>query len=257
MVKHLAICVIVLFLPAISNVAWSAPVSWVPDADGLWQTPVNWSSNPSLPGPADDVTIDRPAAITVTISSGNPSVRSLTSMENLIVGGGTPLTLTVGEGGGQINGALTITPGAKLTSSGGMLQAGGTIMADRANLDAQSGGTLNLAALSSYTAGNGTTMIRANGTGSSVNLSGVTSLSGGTGFATTQVYAQAGGTVNLSGLPSITAGAVDVIATGAGSTIDFGSLATFSPNNPSSTRRFRAENGGTLQIKTAGNTSAI
>jgi hypothetical protein len=203
---------------ASSNVS-AVPVSWVAD-DGLWQTPANWSSNPSLPGAVDDVTIDRPGSITVTLSSGNPTVRSILSQENLIIGGGSALTLTVGAGGGQINGPLTVSPGAHLVSNGGVLQSNGSVIADSANLRVQTSGQFNLPNL--------------------------TSLSGGTGFSTTRLIAETGGTLNLSALPSITTGAVEAFATGPGSTIDFSSLTTFSPDNANGTRRLWAENGGRI-----------
>ena len=229
-----------LLLQASTDVR-GAPVSWVPNADGLWQTAANWSSNPSLPGAADDVTIDRPAVITVTLSSGVPSIRSLTSQENLIIGGPS---LTIGAGGGQINGALTVGPLATLTSSGGTFQAAGAVVANSANLRAIAGGTLNLSTLTSYSSSTQTAIV-ANGMGSIVNLSGITSFASSTaGFTNTQIYAQAGGTVNLSALSSITTGETDAIASGAGSTIDFTNLTTFSANKFNDVRRFRAENGG-------------
>ena len=230
-----------LLLLQASTYVREAPVSWVPNADGLWQTAANWSSNPSLPGAADDVTIDRPAVITVTLSSGVPSIRSLTSQENLIVGG---LSLTIGAGGGQINGALTVGPLATLTSSGGTFQAVGAVVANSANLRAIAGGTLNLSTLTSYSSSTQTAIV-ANGMSSIVNLSGITSFASSTaGFTNTQIYAQAGGSVNLSALSSITTGETDAIASGAGSTIDFTNLNTFGANKFNDVRRFRAENGG-------------
>src|SRR5688500_6909827 len=104
----------------------AVPVSWVA-GDGLWQTPANWSSNPTLRGSSDDVTIDRPGTITVTLASGNPTIRSISSQENLVIGGGTALTLAIGAGGGQIHGALTVSRGARLIAGGGVLQANGSV----------------------------------------------------------------------------------------------------------------------------------
>ena len=117
------------------------------------------------------------------------------------------------------------------------------------------GGTLNLSTLTSYSA-TASSSIVANGTGSIVNLSGITSFSSATNFlANTQIYAQAGGTVNLSALSSITTGETDAVASGAGSTIDFTNLTTFSANKFNSTRRLRAESGGAVRIKSAGITT--
>jgi hypothetical protein len=222
----------------------AAPVSWVAN-DGLWQTPANWSSNPSLPGAADDVTIDRPGTVTVTLSAGTQSIRSILSEENLIIGGGSILTLAVGAGGGQFNGALTVSPGAQLISSGGVLQSNGSVTADSGNLRAENSGDLNLPNLITISAAGGPTII-ATGTGSNVNMQGVASFSGGTGFATARLLAEAGGAVNLSNLTSITSGAVEAIASGANSTIDFSMLTNFSPDNANGNRRLRAVNGGRI-----------
>jgi hypothetical protein len=127
--------------------------------------------------------------------------------------------------------------------------------ANNLNLRAESGATLSLpAAITSYSTST-TTTITANGVGSSVNLPGVTSLAGPTGFAVTRLAAEAGGTLNLISFSSIAGGAVDVNSSGAGSTIDFSGLTTFSPNNPSAARRLRAENGGTVRIKSTGTTT--
>ena len=187
----------------------AVPVSWVAD-DGLWQTAANWSSNPTLPGSADDVTIDRPGTITVTLSAGNPMIRSISSQENLVIGGGTALTLAIGAGGGQIHGALTVSPGARLMAGGGVLQANGTVTADSANLRAENSGQLNLPTLATLSAANSTN-ISAHGVSSSVNLPGVTSLSGPGGFVATRLVAEAGGRVNLSSLTSISGGAVEAM----------------------------------------------
>ena len=56
-------------------------VNWTGTAgDNLWGTAGNWSSNPSLPGAADDVTISIAANPTITVS-GSFSVKSLASDE--------------------------------------------------------------------------------------------------------------------------------------------------------------------------------
>jgi autotransporter-associated beta strand protein len=65
--------------------AWADPVSWAIDANGLWQSASNWSSNPLLPGPADDVTIDVAGDRLVTLSGGDQSIKSLISNERLDV----------------------------------------------------------------------------------------------------------------------------------------------------------------------------
>ena len=126
-----------------------------------------------------------------------------------------------------------------------MLDVSKLSSANNLNLRAENGATLSLpTAITSYSSSINTTISA--GTGSSVNLPGLTSLTGPAGFAVTRLVAEAGGTVNLSSLTSVPAGAVDANASGAGSTIDFSSLTTFSPDNPSVNRRLRAENGGRI-----------
>src|SRR5262245_6555177 len=57
----------------LSTVTWTGTAG-----DGNWDTPGNWSSNPSLPGSMDDVSI--PASVTITHSAGNgDTVHSITS----------------------------------------------------------------------------------------------------------------------------------------------------------------------------------
>src|SRR5262245_32415429 len=70
-----------------------AVVSWGVDTDGFWDLATNWSDEfgvQRVPGPADDVVIDRPAAdVVVTVRSGTQSVRSVLSREALNVTGGS------------------------------------------------------------------------------------------------------------------------------------------------------------------------
>jgi hypothetical protein len=90
-----------------------AVISW--DGGGgdfRWENPLNWS-NDALPSAADDVQISTPG-ITVTHSSGDDSVSTLTSQAALWISGGT---LAV-EGASTIHDALTMTNGATLTGSG-------------------------------------------------------------------------------------------------------------------------------------------
>jgi hypothetical protein len=117
--------------------AWAATlpgavVQWATDADGFWHTAANWTSSPSLPGPADDVTIDRPLAdIIVTHSQGTDSIKSLTCNEALTVSGGV-LSLANAS---QIGGPFTVsggtlnatTSGTGANFSGSVVFSGGTL----------------------------------------------------------------------------------------------------------------------------------
>jgi len=61
----------------ISQPLSAATVSWI-GGSGDWNTTANWSTG-ALPGPDDDVVIDRPGDITVTHSGGAHSVKSILS----------------------------------------------------------------------------------------------------------------------------------------------------------------------------------
>src|SRR5262245_56125437 len=70
-----------------------ATVSWNSDQDGFWDAAENWldESNVSrVPGPQDDVVIDREAANPgITVRNGEQSVRSLMSRERIVITGGS------------------------------------------------------------------------------------------------------------------------------------------------------------------------
>ncbi|MBL8700093.1 MAG: hypothetical protein JNK67_17065, partial [Alphaproteobacteria bacterium] len=123
-------------LTCLASTALSAPVNWT-GASGNWNVATNWSSNPSFPAAADDVTISVAGLQTVTFTGTAPvtsaTVNSITSDENLTISGGS-LTVTNGFGntaattisGGALtlNGASTL---ASLTQSGGSLAGTGTV----------------------------------------------------------------------------------------------------------------------------------
>jgi hypothetical protein len=131
---------------------FAANVTWITGSDGSWTTATNWSSNPSLPGSVDTVTIDRPEQITVTISSGTQSIRSLDCKEALILSGGTltlsqsstingPFSLT----GGTLNGTGSLTLSGPTTwSAGGMSSVGTTTLASGASMDLAGSATKTL-----------------------------------------------------------------------------------------------------------------
>jgi len=73
---------------------------------GDWGDAVNWDGS-ILPGPDDDVVIDRPFAITVTYSTGAHAVKSILCQNSFVLSGGN---LTVSNSF-QVNNGLTITGG--------------------------------------------------------------------------------------------------------------------------------------------------
>jgi hypothetical protein len=115
-------------VPPLTLPAPAATVTWAADSNGSWNVPSNWSSNPSLPGPNDDVIIDRGTAnpiITLgAVSGGVASINSLVANETFRLAG----TLTVGTmqvgstftlaGGTLRNANLTTTPGGSIVVGG-------------------------------------------------------------------------------------------------------------------------------------------
>ena len=94
--------------------AQSALVSWNTNSNGAWSTAANWTSNPALPGPLDDVTINRPAAaVTVGISSGDWTINSLALAETIRFSGGT-LAVT---GGANVTGQISMSGGTLVGGS--------------------------------------------------------------------------------------------------------------------------------------------
>ena len=222
-------------------------VTWVPDADGQWEDATNWSSDPALPGSDDDVTIDVGGATvrTVTLGAGEASVQSLTCEENLDIVGGD---LTIGSGGGTVNGALTIGNWQRLTVSGGSFSANGPTSIDDANLYAVDGGRLALPNATSYDPVSwrpGT--FKAGDEGSLLDLSALTTLSG-TGALS--VRAHEGGKVDLSQLTETSGVQLGVSCggtgtNGTGAVVDLTNLRTITAGL---TTGFDVSDGGTVRI---------
>ncbi len=94
-------------------------VTWVGTGSGSWHVPANWSTG-QVPGPFDDVVIDAAAGIVVTYSQGTSSVHSLTSQNDLSLGGGV---LALGARS-AIGGAFTLSTGGELDGSDDVLVTG-------------------------------------------------------------------------------------------------------------------------------------
>jgi fibronectin-binding autotransporter adhesin len=113
----------------------AADVTWIYDGDGAWSTPQNWSSNPSLPGPDDDVLIDQPGLLEINVV--NVSIHSLVSKERLVQVVGTLSVAAASETNeynlstGALGGAGNFTINGRLEWFGGsMTGAGKTILAE-------------------------------------------------------------------------------------------------------------------------------
>ncbi|MFI5455338.1 MAG: Ig-like domain-containing protein [Isosphaerales bacterium] len=117
---------------------------WISTTDGDWGDPGNWSTG-AVPQPTDDVFINPlSGSLTVTHSSGDSTVHSLNSTQALVLSGGS-LTVTAPS---DIQGALTVGPGASLTvqGAGTSFTAAGATTIDGASLNLVDGGTIDLPA---------------------------------------------------------------------------------------------------------------
>lgn len=113
--RWMSVSAAVAGLVALAGLASAANVTWTGGGDGVtWTNPANWSSNPALPGPADDVTINVAGTPTITLNA-NASIRSLNTAEALVITGNN-ITLSV---------ATTATASANVTlDNGGRLSGG-------------------------------------------------------------------------------------------------------------------------------------
>lgn len=111
----------------------AATVYWV-GGSGDWNTAANWSSAPALPGPDDDVVLDVPGNVTITLSSGAHTIRSLLSQEPFTLSGGS-LTITANSqladftlSGGTLSGSGDVTVSGALSWTGGTMSGSGRIL---------------------------------------------------------------------------------------------------------------------------------
>jgi hypothetical protein len=225
--------------------AEAVPVSWVSGVGGDWLTSTNWSSNPALPGFTDQVTINQPGTLTITLSASAPEINSLSMSENLQIT--TPSNLVVGSGGGSISGTINLQNGS-LISKTGTLNILNTVNSDVSGLRTSAGGKM-LFSPGVLTTINGRsdnrTTLEAEGANGLLDLSGVTTFNGG-GFVNALLLANNGGKVEMENVASIINGATIAEATGTNSIIDLTALITFSRSITTDLGELRATNGGAL-----------
>ncbi len=223
----------------------AAPVSWVNGSGGDWLAPSNWSSNPALPSFIDQVTISQPGTLTITLSGSAPEINSLSMSENLLIT--TPSDLVVGSGGGSISGTIDLQNG-RLISKTGTLNILNTVNSDVSGLRASAGGNMLFSpgVLSTINGrSDNRTTLESDGTSSLLDLSGVTTFTGG-GFFNAVLAATSGGTIEMENVASMTSGATYIEANGANSQIALNALTTFSRSITTDFGELRAINGGTL-----------
>ena len=229
---------------AVLTVIQPGLVQWDGGGDGTsWNDPYNWS-NDTVPNVTNDVLIDMPGNITVTINS-DVTIRSLQCEESLNVSAGS-LTLTAGAS--HLNGTLTIAAGRVLTVSGPTASAifNGHTTADGASLYATGGATLSLPKLHNYYKSGDSPYVsatwQASGPGSVLVLSALTNILSLWAY-NLSVNALAGGQVILTNLASLD-GSVVLLADGANSLVDLAQLNRVTASNGSPS--FTVQNGASV-----------
>jgi hypothetical protein len=203
-------------LEPLENRQLLSTVDWISPTSGSWDLGSNWSGG-NVPGPDDDAVVDVPG-VTVTISSNDESVNSITADDPLVIsGGGLKVAADSTIGGG-----LTMTGGSLTAKGSGVsfLVTGITTISG-ASLYAQSGARLTLSQLTSYTepSEESTSTLQASGAGSVLSLPALTSIAVTAGYSTTNVQALSGADVEL---PLVTqlSGLVNVESENASSVIN-------------------------------------
>ena len=211
----------------------------------------NNASIHAVPGSSDDAMINV-GGNPIIAFNGTSTVHSLVDKDSLNISGGT-LTLT--SGASQVTGNLTVGPGATLTinGAGATFADGAATTIDGANLLTYNGASLTLSKATTYTGTTngptiqtyGTSGPGGTGTPSQISLPNLTTLNGSPPYATTRVYAEAGGIVSLPALTSATKGSTYYYATGAGSLVTIPLLTSIASDSYYNST-LRAEAGGTI-----------
>ena len=172
-----------------------------------------------MPGPSDDVSITLSGNPTIQITTGSQSVNSLTSTDPISISGGS---LSVAANS-TISGGLAMTGGSLTASGSGVVfTVTGTTTDSGGSLYAEGGASLSLAQLTGYTGNGSTTTLEATGTGSTLTLANLASVTEAANNyqAQTQFEALAGGTVTLSALKTINTGTVVLESDGTSSVLE-------------------------------------
>jgi hypothetical protein len=183
-----------------------ANITWIVDADGDWSTKADWSGG-ALPTSNDNVTINTLDIRTITHSTGNDFVHSLTVGNDQfdLTGGYLTIASTAKfangfyQNGGDLLGAAAVTVDGVATMVGGY--AGGSIAF-----------TINgNIALANYTLGGSATLTNA----ATTNETGQITVGDDTGALAT-ITNQSGATYNIGGDYGISAGATSAKFVNAG-----------------------------------------
>ena len=220
----------------------AADIEWT-STNGDWSDPSNWSSNPALPGPADDVTVDVVGSRLITHGTGTSVIQNLNLGEQLQIRDGSTVTITseanflpgsrlsFQEGGSLVAGAIPTLDGVGLSISGNSVstQVSFPDVTSVTNLHqgamnwTASGplGVLSFPNLTSLTH-NDTNFRNINVSaqlGGHVDLSQLTEAIRVASFSDFIVSATNGGTVDISSFTGIPHGQLNTLTVGAGSAV--------------------------------------
>ena len=158
-------------------------------------------------------------------ADGTNSVIDLSKLPALISDAQYNSGLEASNGGSILTGALTTLNRGdlQLDDNQSSIITSQITTITSSNLYVYGGGDLAFPALTQFSEPNGATVL-ANGVGSVLDLTSLTSLAGATGYSTLSINAQAGGKVNLSNVTSQPSGRIYAHADGTNSIIDFSKL---------------------------------
>jgi YD repeat-containing protein len=232
---------------------------WLSDADGTWQTASRWNRG-RVPGSNDSVLIDRIGYDPRISIVGNANVGDLRSEEAILI---DRETFTI-HGEAVLNGSFTsyatsVFGKRQLTVTGvdASLLANGPTNLDGAIISATSGGKIYFPTVTTHSMLGplGWPSVSANGAGSLIDMSNVTTFNGHTFINfSSAINALNGGRVDLSACTQMPKGILQVTADGANSVVDFSSLEMFR-RNVGGDSFIKAVNGGSIPL--GSNTVAI
>ncbi|MDB5338653.1 MAG: Phosphoesterase, PA-phosphatase related protein [Planctomycetaceae bacterium] len=171
-------------------------------------------------------------------AGGTIQLGNLTSLDmvNLQLGLGT---LPINQFTAITNASITAEEGQIATFTNLATTSGSSFFAD-------TGGVLNLPAVTTYSGSTSNTFIQVDNANSQINLPNLTSLTGGTSNAALFVRGFSGGTVNLPALQAVNGGTTQVYADAG--TISAPLLATFVDDTNNGASLIRVRSGGTISL---------
>ncbi len=237
-----------------------ATATWV-GGNGNWNTATSWSIG-RVPGPFDRVVLPT-SGVTVTISTGAQSVRSLNGAGSLSITGGS---LTVTESS-RLTGTLLVSPAASVSAIGpnALFEVTGAATINGANLTASWGAVIRFPTVTQYshasTANDQTRSWLVEGLGSRIELPALTKVINGTHYnSQMNISILAGGSLQVPTLTSIEDGpsgdtrqrALNIYIEGPGSLFDAPLLNSFTDNDVNPNSGFNAGLYSNLNVRDGG-----